>query len=220
MRADRRRVSLSTLLAMAIAASPAQAATSCLRSGEHTLATSSAIQVVAAERAGLTETGRELYRDAFGCFRATGQRVPLDDSGRSEAIGPVVAAAGSYVAFGATGLDDAAQITYESLVLVDLQTGTSDQRPARRYLSTNNCYICGYYADVVLKPNRSVAWIEAIDHRQRVMKCDRNRCPMTGRDPEPVEIDAGRGIDSRSLELRGSRLTWRHDSKLGTAILR
>jgi hypothetical protein len=36
----------------------------------------------------------------------------------------------------------------------------------------------------------------------------------------PRLVDAGRGIDPRTLKLRGSRLTWKHGRRLRHAVLR
>ncbi|HUE25796.1 MAG TPA: hypothetical protein VMP89_03410, partial [Solirubrobacteraceae bacterium] len=72
-------------------------------------------------------------------------------------------------------------------------------------------------ASIVVRPDGAVAWIgeggSVISGRTRDVEVDRADAHGL------AKLDSGSGIEDRSLRLRGSTLTWRHDGRTRSASL-
>lgn len=154
-------------------------------------------------------------REVFGCARGTGQSYKLGASARSlrEArVGPV-AVAGTDVGYGSTnfGVD-----TVNSQVVVR-NLGDGRQVHAAPATTTSLPESFQTVDSIVVRSGGAVAWIaevgSVISHAHEI---EVQRVDARG----PALLDSGSGIDTRSLRLHGSTLTWRDGSATRTATLR
>ena len=150
----------------------------------------------------------------YGCS-ASGHRYRLGSSQRhpgQPAIGKA-ALAGVDVAYGATtfGVDTSGA----SVTVRRLDTG----RTVRRKSAMNGPVGPEAFQSVeglVVKSDGAVAWIaqanSVVSHRSQI---EVDRVDERG----GATLDTGSGIDTSSLRLHGSRLSWRHSGAVRTATL-
>jgi hypothetical protein len=157
----------------------------------------------------------------YGCLFGRGVPVPLFDGifpSRTSAI------AGPLVAHGDDFADE--YEAYTRLRVTDLRDEVSGVNRVADLETTR----VGELARTRLRADGAVAWISCPRRHSPFGRLSR-RCERPGgrlkhvwafdsTGAEPRLLDSGRGIDPRTLRLRGSRLTWRKAGELRRAILR
>lgn len=157
----------------------------------------------------------------YGCLRARGVPVPLFDN-----IFPprTMAFAGPLVAYGSDFADEYDAITY--LTVTDLR----DEMSGVNRIADLETTRVGELAATKLRLDGAVAWASC-PAKQSVLGRLSRACERPGGKlkhvwaldsaaREPRLLDSGRRIDPRTLELRGSRLTWRKRGRVQHATLR
>lgn len=195
---------LSVVIVLAACGSSAGARAACAPgSGSRVLASDG--QVVVYTRHGTV----------YGCSHATGRVTRLGTSTscvRSTLVAPVTVA-GGLTAYGSEscGVD-----TGPSVVVV---RRLSDGKVLRKLPATSQMLAPESYVrvdSVVALPSGAVAWIVtggSIVRRSSTTEVDANRGATTAR------LDTGSSIGVKSLQLRGTRLSWQHGSVTRTATL-
>jgi hypothetical protein len=149
---------------------------------------------------------------AYGCLYSVDRRVPFGLDGRDEAgLGQALdhfRLAGPYAAYGCGGnlLDGC----WASVSVVDLRDGAVLHRVSLSLALAGSFGSGRGPSDVELKDNGSVAWIAGSGSPWEVGVID-----AAG---ERV-LDRGRRIQSDSLTLTGSTLTWRKGDQTHSAML-
>jgi WD40-like Beta Propeller Repeat len=159
------------------------------------------------------ETGQE-----YGCLFAVNRRYRLRAQ-RSEAFSwdlGEVALAGRYAAYEYQWSDTHVG-PFADLYVQNLRTGRI-VRSINAIAPTRRVFL----ADVrrlVMSPRGSIAWVVRPMDPENFPRGE-PRQVRTLRHGRAVTLDRGTGIRAASLQLRGSRLTWRHGAELRTARLR
>jgi hypothetical protein len=155
----------------------------------------------------------------YGCFLRTGKKQFL--AMRTIKLRNV-RAAGPFAAFSrGTHFDGATEAELPSTIFV-YGLCRSDRRRFRWIVNTGNVPRGeDAVTDLELSRHGDVAWIAKTGARFAVYKLDADSGPQrTGNLARAIQLAEGEDIDPRSLELRGSRVTWRQDGAAASATLK
>jgi hypothetical protein len=160
---------------------------------------------------------------AYACLLARGVAVPLSFSDDESTQTQAFALAGPLVAYANDLSGHSTSLT--TINVTDLRDPVSGINRSADLAGPENT---AFVPAIRLKSNGAVASIDCPD----VGPNDSSRaCGRAGGSKKRVRlwnagaarprlVDAGRGIDPRTLKLRGSRLTWKHGRRLRHAVLR
>jgi len=138
---------------------------------------------------------------------------------------PIYRLAGRYVAYwDADGTAESGGRTY-SVAVHDLKRARVPYAVAAwgdRGSVYDDGIVPATITDIVLKPNRSVAWIACRTTRAHETRCRRPARRQLWRVDRRQDrlLDRGRRIRPRSLRRRGSTISWRHGKARRTASLK